>query len=98
VYIASSLSQVNSSKAIVNILNSTEEAMEIRDLKVATTKWIEQFSVWQVNCQIPDDNESVLSCKKWTRELTRADYISESNKKSILEICEDLTDILFGRR
>jgi hypothetical protein len=32
VYIASSLSQVNSSKAIVSILNSTEGAMELRDL------------------------------------------------------------------
>jgi hypothetical protein len=31
VYIASSLSQVNCNKAIVSILNFTEEAMEIRD-------------------------------------------------------------------
>jgi hypothetical protein len=38
VYMASSLSQVNSNKAIVSILNSTDEAMEIRDSKVAATK------------------------------------------------------------
>jgi hypothetical protein len=47
--IPSSLSHVTSNMAIVSILNSTEEALEIRDLKVAATMWIEQFSVHKVN-------------------------------------------------
>jgi hypothetical protein len=55
VYIASSVSQVNSNKAIVSILNPTEVAMEIRDLKVDATKCSEQFGVGKVNSQISDE-------------------------------------------
>jgi hypothetical protein len=91
-YISSSLSQVNSNKAIVSILNSTEEAMEIRDLKITATKWSEQFSVRKVNYQIPDSNKNVLSRKKRVRKQIRTDHMAESNKKSILEICEDFHD------
>jgi hypothetical protein len=54
VYIASSLSQVNSNKAIVSILNSTEEAMEIRDLKVTARNWNEEFEMRKVTSQIPE--------------------------------------------
>ncbi|PNF20391.1 hypothetical protein B7P43_G09709 [Cryptotermes secundus] len=95
VYVASSLSQVNRNKAIVSILNSTEEAMEIRDLTLTATKWSEQISVRKINSQIHDNNESVLSRKKRVRELIRTDHMAESNKKSILEICEDFHDIFY---
>jgi hypothetical protein len=94
VYIASS-SQVNSNKAIVSILNSTEEAVEIRDLKIIATKWSEQFTVRKVNSQISDSNINVLSRKKRIREIIRADHMAESNKKSILEIFEDFHDIFY---
>ena len=95
VYVASSLSQVNRNKAIVSILNSTEEAMEIRDLTLTATKWSEQVSVRKINSQIHDNNENVLSRKKRVRELIRTDHMAESNKKSILEICEDFHDIFY---
>jgi hypothetical protein len=68
----------------VSILNSTEEAMEIRDLKVTATKRREKFGVRKVNYQIPDNNESVLSHKKRVGELIRTDHMEENNKKSIL--------------
>jgi hypothetical protein len=41
VYVASSVSQVNNHKTIHSILNTTEEAIEIGDLKVAATKWMD---------------------------------------------------------
>jgi riboflavin synthase len=81
VYIASSLSQVNSNKAIVSILNPTEEAMEIRDLKVTATKRSEQLCVRKFNSKIPDNNEIVLSSKKRVRELIRTDSMAERKKK-----------------
>jgi hypothetical protein len=92
VYIGSYLSQVNGNKAIVSILNPTEEAMEIRDLKVAATKCGEQFSVGKASSQLSEDSEGVLSRKKRVRELIRTGHLAESNKKSILEICEDFHD------
>jgi hypothetical protein len=67
VYIASSLSQVNGNKAIVSILNSTEEAIEIRDLKVAAPKWSERFSSGKANSKLSEDSEGVLSRKKRVR-------------------------------
>jgi hypothetical protein len=57
------------------------------------SKCTEQICVWKVASQIPDNNESVLSRKKRIRELIRTDHMAESNKKSILEICEDFHDI-----
>jgi hypothetical protein len=53
------------------------------------SKCSEQFSVREVNPQIPDNKESVSSSKKLIRELIGTDHTAESNKKSILEICED---------
>jgi hypothetical protein len=79
--IASFLSQVTSNKAIVTILISREDAIEIRDLKFAVTNWIEQFSVHKVNSRIPDNNESVLSRKEGARKHTRTEHMTESNKK-----------------
>jgi hypothetical protein len=78
----------------VSILNSTEKVVEIRDLEVAPTKRSEQFSVRKANSQIPDNNESVLFRKKRVRKLVTTDHMAESNKKFILEICEDFHDIL----
>jgi hypothetical protein len=78
----------------VSTLKSTEEAMEIRDLKVTATKWSEQFSVRKVNSQFPDNNESVLARRKRVRELIKTGHMAESNKKSILVIC-DFHDIFY---
>jgi hypothetical protein len=80
VYMASSLSQVNSNKANVSILNSTDEAMKISDLNVAATKWWQQFGLRKVNSQIPYNNERVLSRKKRVRKLIRTNHMAESNK------------------
>jgi hypothetical protein len=69
--------------------------MEIRDFKVAATKLSEQVSAQKVNSQIPDNDESVLSCKKRARKFIRLDHTTESNKKSILEICKDFHDVFY---
>jgi hypothetical protein len=43
-YMACSISQGNSNKAIVSTVNSTKEATEIRNLKVSATRWSDTVS------------------------------------------------------
>jgi hypothetical protein len=63
----------------VSILNSTEEAMDIRYLKVAATKRSERFSAGKASSKLSDDSEGVLSCKKRVRELVRTDHMYSGN-------------------
>jgi hypothetical protein len=73
----------------------TEEALEIRDLKVAATKRSERFSAGKASSKLSDDSEGALSRKKRVRELVRTDHMAESTKISILKICEDFHDIFY---
>jgi len=63
VYMASSVSQVNSNKATVSTLNSTEEATEITNLKVSATQWSDTVSVHWVGSSVSDSKENILERK-----------------------------------
>jgi hypothetical protein len=95
VYIASSMSPVKSKKAIVSILNSNEEATEITKLKVSATQWSEPVSVHKIETSVSGSTEGVLSRKRRVRELVRTDHMAASNKRAILDICEEFHDIFY---
>jgi hypothetical protein len=95
VYIASSMSQVKSNKAIVSILNANEEAVEITNLKVSATRWNESVSVYKAESSFSDSTKNILSRKRQVRELVRTDHMAESNKRVILDVCEEFHDIFY---
>lgn len=60
-YIASSVSQVNSNRGVIGILNSNKEVITVTNLKVCATQCIDPVSVQKVESSTLDSTQNILS-------------------------------------
>lgn len=83
-YIASSVSQVNSNRGVIGILNSNEEVITVTNLKVSATQCINPVSVQKVESSNLDNTDNILSQKRRVRELTGDDHMAEFHAKRMM--------------
>lgn len=81
VYIASSVSQVNSNSDVIGILNSNEEVIIVTNFEVSATPCNDPVSVQKVESSTLDGTENILSQKRRVRELTGDDHMAECHAK-----------------
>jgi hypothetical protein len=91
--VVSSVSQVNSSRAVMSVLNSNEEAIEVTNLGVSATQWLDPVSVHNVESSVSDNTENILSQKRRVTELVASDHMAECCRSVILDLCEEYHDI-----
>jgi len=84
VYIACSISQVNSKRGVIGILNSNEEVITVTNLKVSATQCIDPVSVQKVESTALDSTENILSQKKRVREVAGDDHMAECHAKRMM--------------
>ena len=77
VYITSSVSQVNSKRCVIGILNSIKGIITVTNLKVSATQCTDPVSVQKVESSTLDSTENILSQKIRVRELTGDDHMAE---------------------
>jgi len=77
VYITSSVSQVNSKRGVIGILNSIKGIITVTNLKVSATQCTDPVSVQKVESSTLDSTENILSQKIRVRELTGDDHMAE---------------------
>ena len=83
-YIANSVSQVNSIRGVIGILNSNEEVITVTNLKVSATQCIDPVSVQKVEFSALDSTENILSQERRVRELNGDDHMAECHTKRMM--------------
>ncbi|KAF0721999.1 Retrovirus-related Pol polyprotein, partial [Aphis craccivora] len=88
VYCSSTVSTVNEGKAIVSMLNISEEIKEINITDLNKINYDIEYEIYSV--EVKDNYDERITR---LREIIRTDHMDENEKKSIYEICEKYNKI-----